>query len=151
MSREDVSSNIGLVFQKEAQIQGLWAVYTAVQFTMGGFGLDHFSGGKNLMPLPMGLAVLLGVWVFNLGHLSMILKGIAQIELLGRRTSFDSEISEAHRLDMLRIISGRDEAPGPWGRWTRNLFGRGYFIAIAVHLFIDICASVALLSRVAWR
>jgi hypothetical protein len=44
MSDSSVSTSVNLVFQKESQIQALWAVYTAVQFALGAFGLDEYHG-----------------------------------------------------------------------------------------------------------
>jgi hypothetical protein len=58
---------LDLIVSKQTQYYTLWGVYTAVQFAAGSFQ----SGGK--LSLGVGLAVLCGVWAFNLGHLGFVL------------------------------------------------------------------------------
>ena len=58
---------IDIMLNKQSQYYGLWAVYTAVQFTAGSFG------GAGKLPLAVAVAVLIGVWIFNVGHLSFVL------------------------------------------------------------------------------
>jgi hypothetical protein len=144
---QTTSATVALVFQKEGQVHALWAVYTAVQFALGGFGLSTYSS-EAPMPFVMGVAVLAGVWAFNLGHLSMILKCIAQIEKLCASDSVSGPLSHDQRLDLRRIATGREPPSADRPDRVRNVFGRGYGVAIGVHLFIDVCASVALLGRV---
>jgi hypothetical protein len=142
MAQFNLPSAASLVFQKEAQIQALWAVYTAVQFTLGGFGLAQYHDGLKMPPV-LGFSVLFGVWAFNFGHLSMILKCISQREVIAEELSNNPTISDAEKPGILRVISGEKKRS-----LSTIVFGKGYVIAILVHLFIDGCASVALLSRV---
>ena len=147
MLESNLSSATGLVFQKETQIQALWAVYTAVQFAAGGFGLSEWhEAGK--MPPEIGFAVFLGVWAFNLGHLSMILKCLAQLDVIKHEIDVALTISDTEKPSIMRIISA--ESSFSIGRLMKNpdLFGNGHGAAVLIHLFIDICASVALLHRV---
>jgi len=68
---------IDLIISKQTQYYTLWAVYTAVQFAAGGFGY-----GTKSLPLGVGLAVLAGVWAFNLGHLGFVLQCVTELNRL---------------------------------------------------------------------
>jgi len=48
MSKLSFSETVDLIFQKESQVQTLWAVYTVVQFAAGSFGMDHYHGEEKM-------------------------------------------------------------------------------------------------------
>jgi hypothetical protein len=143
MPLSNFSSVVGLLFQKEGQLQALWAVYTAVQLAEGDFGLSEYHDNEG-MPLKLGLSVLLGVWAFNFGHMSLILSCIRQNERLEEEIRNNPEIEEREKTGILRIYSVEGIS---WRGPLRRLFSNRIRAAVLVHLFIDVCASVALMSR----
>lgn len=58
---------LDLLIGKQTQFYTLWGVYTAVQFTAGGFG------SKDTLSRGVAYAVIAGVWAFNFGHLGFVL------------------------------------------------------------------------------
>jgi hypothetical protein len=143
ISKIEPSKILDLVISKQTHYYSLWAVYTAVQFAAASFGFS-----QRLVPQAVALAVLAGFWAFNLGHLSFVLACLADLGRLkhalnavatGNAAAYESavrttvsEISEARRL--WRALPPTDS------RFV-------YRMNIAVHLFIDLCASIALLAR----
>jgi hypothetical protein len=81
----------------------------------------------------------------------MILKCISQNEAIKEEITLSNSLSDAAKGSIVRMIVGRKE--GEIGSWINapHIFGRGYKASILIHLFIDICASVALLSRVSFN
>jgi len=97
----------------------------------------------------LGYAVLLGVWAFNLGHLSMIRGCIAQIEILKEEVAKNQAATKTgNGANLLQVLSAEKKHSIAKLIGIPDVFGRGYFISTLIHLFIDGCASVALLSRV---
>jgi hypothetical protein len=68
LSKIELPKIIDLIVSKQTQYYTLWGVYTAVQFAAGSYGYSH------PVPLGVGLAVFFGVWAFNFGHLSFLLR-----------------------------------------------------------------------------
>ena len=136
---------LDLIVSKQTQFYTLWGVYTVVQFAAGGFQ----SGGKP--SLGVGLAVLCGVWAFNLGHLGFVLRCVDQLHRLGvvLNTALDgNEVAYEKSLSRaFRDMSGGGEFF--WRYYKRGLRPRGsYIVNSFVHFFIDTCASVALVIRI---
>jgi hypothetical protein len=144
LSKIELPKIIDLIISKQTQYYTLWAVYTAVQFAAGSYGYGY------PVPLVVGLAVFFGVWAFNLGHLSFLLRCADQLNklravLIAALDDNNEEYQSALR-DTFRDMSEVGLSPrikqGCYSRacfWNRTTF---------VHIFIDICASVALLIRV---
>lgn len=142
MAQSSSPAFIALVFQKEAQVHALWAVYTAVQFTLGGFGISQYHDGVK-MPALLGFAVLAGTWAFNIGHLSMILRCIKQIRILKDQVSQGTLVDPEDRPSVSAIVN-----VSPFSTGYNRLVQGEYANSLAIHLFIDCCASIALMSRV---
>ena len=66
-----------IIISKQTQFYTLWGVYTVVEFTAGGF-----LGGQRIS-LATGFAVLIGVWLFNFGHLGFVLRCVEQLDKFG--------------------------------------------------------------------
>jgi hypothetical protein len=134
---------VDLIISKQTQYYTLWAVYTAVQFAAGGFGY----GGKAL-PLGVAVAVLLGVWAFNFGHLGFVLQCISDLDKLTDvlKKAVDGK-SAAYNNALKTAFTDMGEARYFWQlpAGTRH---RSYAMNIFVHLWIDTCASIALLIRI---
>jgi hypothetical protein len=145
----NLAPTVNLVFQKESQIQALWAVYTAVQFTYGGFGLSQYHDAIK-MPFLLGAAITLGVWAFDIGHLSMILQCIKQKMAIENEIAGDAQLGDDEKQSIARMIDGNEE--DMVDRIYDRLFGwaKPASIATFVHILIDCCASMALLLRVNW-
>lgn len=144
ISKIEPSKILDLVISKQTHYYSLWAGYTAVQFAAASFGL-----GQRLVPPAVGFAVLAGFWAFNLGHLGFVLASLADLGQLKRALQAVAAGSPAAYEDAVReVIGGMSEARPFW----RGIPPKGSRFAhvtnIAVHLFIDLCASVALLARV---
>ena len=152
VSKIEVSKVIDLIVSKQTQYYTLWGVYTAVQFAVGGYGY-----GRPL-PLGVGLAVLLGVWAFNFGHLSFVLECVAQLNKLGDalKAAVDNEPNDQSKLQKASYQSALQKALEEMqkGGWFWRHFKReekhlkSYVMNSFVHFLIDICASLALLIRV---
>jgi hypothetical protein len=112
---------LDLLGTNDNQYYGLWAVYTAVQFSAAGYDIE----GEN--PYYVAFAVLLGLWAFNIGHLGFVLHCVNQANLL------KSHLNTLVYPEAIRKFIG-------------NL-GRNYYGNVFVHLFIDVFASAALLLR----
>ncbi len=144
LSKIELPKIVDLIVSKQTQYYTLWAVYTAVQFAAGNYGYGHTLSMVN------GLAVLFGVWAFNLGHLNFLLRCADQLEKLravliaaldNNNEKYQSALREAFR-NMSEV--GLSE------RARQGRYSRAYFFnrTTYVHLFIDLCASVALLIRI---
>ena len=71
-----LSEVLTAISTKQTQYYVLWAGYATVQFTAASFGTkDTFSH-------QLIYAVLGGVWMFNIGHLSFVLQCVTQINKL---------------------------------------------------------------------
>ena len=139
----DPAKIIDLILSKQNQYYALWAGYTAVQFATASFG-----GGSG-PSLGIAIAVLCGVWTFNLGHLGFVLRCSAQLDKLsaaldaamkGDETTYGAAVKSA--------FTGITEGEMFWRRLAERGGSRSYGWNCFVHLFIDSCASVALLLRV---
>src|SRR5690349_7270236 len=67
-----------LMATKQTQFYTLWVVFAAVQVALAGFGL----GQTTPMSPYVVVAVLIGFWAFNLGHLGFVLASQAQADRL---------------------------------------------------------------------
>jgi hypothetical protein len=132
---------IDLMMSKQTQYYTLWAVYTAVQFAAGGYGLN-----TNLS-LATALAVLVGVWTFNLGHLGFVLQCVNQLNQLTQVLDAALRTPMAYGERLRKAVENIQEGSLFWAFLKRGE-PRSYIGNIAVHLLIDTCASVALLTRV---
>jgi hypothetical protein len=135
---------LDLIVNKQSHYYSLWGVYTAVQFAAGSFGLSGQS-----LSLSVGLSVLLGVWAFNLGHLGFVLRCVEELNKLSKvlAAAQEKDDGKAYR-ESLDTLKDMQEAGYFWNYFKGNDGSRSYSSNICVHLFIDICASVALLSRI---
>lgn len=138
MLKIDPPKVIDLIISKQTQYYTLWGVYTAVQFAAASFGYS------SPLPLGVGLAVFFGVWAFNFGHLGFVLRCADQLDKLrvvmnaamkGDKNTYQSSLLDAFE-DMRE------------GESPKSLFCKLFNMNTRVHLFIDTCASVALLIRV---
>jgi hypothetical protein len=138
------SKILDLVISKQTHYYSLWAVYTAVQFAAASFGL-----GQRLVPQAVAFAVLAGFWAFNLGHLSFVLACLGDLARLKRAlTAVATGNAAAYESAVRDIIGEISEARRFWREFPPADRRFAYAMNIAVHLFIDLCASIALLARV---
>jgi hypothetical protein len=137
----DVPKVIDIFISRQTQYYTLWGVYTVVQFTAGSFGYSRPLVGPWL-----ALAVLIGVWIFNFGHLGFVLTCVDQLDKLsyGLNAAFRGDKNK-YESSTLSAFKDMQVAILPWKLWTRS---RSFLMNSAVHLSIDICASIALLIRV---
>jgi hypothetical protein len=134
---------VDLIISKQTQYYTLWAVYTAVQFAAGNYGSNQ------RLPLSAGLAVLVGVWTFNLGHLGFVLRCVEQINKLSRAlTAALQGRPQQYRDELAHAFEDMREGGLFWEFRKQKGERRSYLMNTSVHLIIDICASVALLTRV---
>jgi hypothetical protein len=132
---------IDLMTSKQTQYYTLWAVYTAVQFAAGGYGLN-----TNLS-FATALAVLVGVWTFNLGHLGFVLQCVNQLNQLTQVLDAALRTPMAYGERLRKAVENIQEGALFWS-FLKSGEPRSYIGNIAVHLLIDTCASAALLTRV---
>jgi hypothetical protein len=143
MLKIDPPKIIDLIISKQTQYYTLWGVYTAVQFAAGSFGYS------SPLPLGVGLAVLFGVWAFNLGHLGFVLQCVDQLNKLSvvMNAALKGD-NNKYQSSLLDAFKGMQEGILFWKLFTRGNHLRSYRMNSFVHFFIDSCASVALLIRV---
>src|SRR4051812_34593328 len=67
---------LDLIGTKQKDYYALWAVYTAVQFSVANCCL-----GRDVS-CPLAFVVLVGFWSFNLGHLGFVLQCVRQLDRL---------------------------------------------------------------------
>lgn len=145
LSKIELPKIIDLIVNKQTQYYSLWAVYTAVQFAAGSYGYSR------PVPLGVGIAVFFGVWAFNLGHLSFLLRCAGQLNKLRAvlNAALDDN-SEEYQRALRDIFKDISEVGLILPLRKQGYNPRTYFMNMTtfVHLFIDTCASVALLIRV---
>ena len=138
---------LDLLTGKQTQYYGLWAVYTAVQFSAGSFGMS--------IPLTpaIAMAVVLAVWAFNIGHLGFLLACARQISDLHKAlVASIAGDDAAFNLHLTKALDGiNDTAVAVWALFRAGVRRREFFWPCFVHIFIDVCASIGLLVRVAWH
>jgi hypothetical protein len=141
LSKIELPKIIDLIVSKQTQYYTLWAVYTAVQFAAGSYGYGH------PVPWEIALAVVSGVWAFNVGHLGFVLRCKNQINMLGNalRAALDED-HEKYQSTLRNIFIDIGEVSLSWSLY-KQAFHETYRWNTCVHLFIDICASLALLTR----
>jgi hypothetical protein len=144
LSKIEAPKILDLIVSKQTQYYTLWAVYTAVQFTAGGFG-----SGQSL-PLAIALAVLFGVWAFNLGHLGFVLQCVSQLDKLSLAldAAVNNKTKEEYEEAVKKALEGMQEGALFWTFLNQKGYLRSYRLNCFVHFFIDTCASIALLARV---
>lgn len=136
----DLGKILDLIGTKQTQYYALWAVYTAVQFSAGSYGM-----GREIS-YSLALVVLAGVWAFNLGHLSFVLHCVRQLYRLEHLLKIVITPGKPlYQEELRRFIDSVGETIFLWRQ--RPEYAKSYFWNIFVHLFIDICASLALLLR----
>jgi hypothetical protein len=143
MSKIEPPKVLDLIISKQTQYYTLWGVYTAVQFAAASFGLSQHA-----LPLGVVLAVLLGFWAFNIGHLGFVLECLAQLNRL--KSALNAVLHEnrqEYEKEIRLAFSSMGVARVFWRLTSEAGNRRSYIQNIAVHFFIDTCASVALLSR----
>ena len=96
----------------------------------------------------VALAVLLGFWTFNLGHLGFVLQCVRQLDRLQRllllSVSADRDLYDAEVKGFFHAIS---ESSFFWEVRRETPESRSYFWNFTVHILIDVCASLALMLR----
>jgi hypothetical protein len=137
---------VDLIISKQTQYYTLWAVYTAVQFTAGSYG------NNQRLSVGIALAVFFGVWAFNLGHLGFVLQCVAQLNRLSiaLNAAFRGDEEETYDIAVRDAFENIEEGTLFWRLLGKNTHLRSYRVNTFVHLFIDTCASVALLIRIGW-
>jgi hypothetical protein len=141
----DPSKIIDLITSKQTQYYTLWAVYTAVQFAAGNYGSSQELSHATV------LVVLVGVWMFNLGHLSFVLQCVDQLSRLDGVLNAALHGGQARYREELRSAFDNMEGGFRFLHFPKRGMQRiSYLKNTAVHLVIDICASLALLTRVHW-
>jgi len=143
MSEIDTGKLVDTIANRQNQYYTLWGFYTVVQFSIAGFG------STEQLTLGTAVAVLLGAWAFNFGHLGFVLTCVAQLNRL--TAALDAVLKEDTKSgDLLKSAFTYTEV-STWF-WKKRYVGEGYFWNCFVHVFIDVCASLALLARVGvWR
>jgi len=146
-SPEEILDGVGpsklldLLVGKQAQFYTLWGVYTAVQFTAGGFGSKDLSAG-------VAYAVIAGVWAFNFGHLGFVLSCARQISTLQQALRYRLAGNTAEYTKIARTaIDNMDEAAFFWRFYAIKTDRSKYIVNTLTHFFIDSCASLVLLIR----
>jgi hypothetical protein len=134
---------LGLISTKQTQYYVLWAGYATVQFTAASFGT-----ADTLKSHAVVYVVLAGVWMFNIGHLGFVIQCVAQLNKL--RNALDTAFSNDRACfykAAKAALTDMGVATFFWSRFDKKP-GNAYFLLnIIVHLWIDICASLALLYR----
>ena len=139
----DAPKIVDLIMTKQTQLYGLWAVYTAVEFTAGSFGM-----GKPV-PLGVAIAVWFGVWAFNFGHLGFVLQCLTELKVM--RAALKAAVTNdkgAYQETLISAVNQIDEGCFFLFYYFKDDARKTYGMASFVHFFIDACASVALLIRV---
>lgn len=146
-SKIEPSKVVDLIASKQTQYYALWAVYTAVQFAAASFGLSQHA-----LPWGVGLAVLAGFWMFNIGHLGFVVECLIQIDNF--RAALDAadeapsaESTKRYQAAVQYALRNTQEARLFWRRPPPTTRRKVYIGNILVHLFIDVCASIALFVR----
>ena len=134
---------VDLIVAKQTHFYSLWAVYTAVQFTAGSYGM-----GQSIS-FTAAIAVLAGVWAFNFGHLGFVLQCITQLTALRDVLKAAATNDKVAYEEALKQAINQMEEGGIFLRYyLRKDQKSSYFMNSFVHFFIDTCASIALLIRV---
>jgi hypothetical protein len=148
VSKIEPSKIVDWLATKQTRYYTLWTVYTVAQFTAASFGLS-----RDVLALNVALAVVAGFWAFNIGHLGFVLECLVQTNNL--RAALDAALiegatsnSEKYQAAVRLALSNMREGRLFWRR-IPAANRRVYFTNISVHLFIDVCASIALFLRVA--
>jgi hypothetical protein len=133
MLKFDLSDAVVLLTAQSAQISTLWTIYVAATFAAAGYSISAKSSG--LAPDKYVIfAVTVAFWLFVVGHLSGIyamLSDHMQLESDIRRVlPADPSAQSFAYTQSIGILVKRSFDP----RWP----------AIAVHLIIDVCVTVAL-------
>jgi hypothetical protein len=136
------SKLLDLIISKQNQYYTLWGVYTAVQFAAGSYGYGH-----NLS-LGVGLAILFGVWAFNIGHLGFVLQCVVQLNRLTDALNAALDDDASYKDKLRHALKDMQEGTLFWRPFREKTGLRSYGMNIFVHFFIDTCASIALLMRV---
>jgi hypothetical protein len=139
----ETSKIVDLIVAKQTHFYSLWAVYTAVQFTAGSYGM-----GQSIS-FAAAIAVLAGVWAFNFGHLGFVLQCITQLQALREvLKAAGTNDKVAYEEALKQAINQMEEGGIFLGYYFRKSPKSSYFMNSFVHFFIDTCASIALLIRV---
>ena len=138
----DVGKLIDTVANRQTQYYTLWGFYTVVEFSAGGFG------SPDKLTFETAIAVLCGVWVFNVGHLAFVLACVAQLNLLARALA--AALNGDVNRERLAIDAFLQNSTGLyiWAYWGDKAIRKSFITNSLVHVSIDICASVALMLRV---
>jgi hypothetical protein len=135
---------LDLIINKQTQYYALWTVYTVAQFAAANFGT-----GQGRLPSFVVLAVLLGFWAFNIGHLGFVLECFAQLNRLKSvLNAVLHEDPEEYEKEVRLALSNSGVVRPFWRLPSKADNRKGYIQNIAVHFFIDTCASAALLARI---
>jgi hypothetical protein len=130
MSSYDLPQSVSVdLFSNQVNIvNNLWSVYVAATFAAAGFGttLDAKS-------LAARVAITLGFWAFTLGHLHLLRQGLSILQSLSRAiTNITQKAGNAlsnEFADVLTVLAKTANRPST---------------ATAIHLFIDICVTIAI-------
>ena len=111
----------------------LWTVYVAATFAAAGFG-------HNLDPQSLvgRLAITFGFWAFTLGHLHLLRQALSILQSLGAsitkviKAQFQPDTDANDFTDALQRLALSTNRPQT---------------GIAIHLFIDVCVTVAIWAQ----
>ena len=118
-------ASLALYAQQMTAMHNLWAVYVVATFAAAGFGSSADFG------MAAAVAVSVGFWLFALGHLALL-----------RQTLI---ILERTRRDLANLGPSAFALGRTWLAMRR--IGNPVWIAVAVHLGIDLCVTAAIWSE----
>ncbi len=144
MLQIDPGKVLDTIANRQTQYYSLWGFYTVVQFSAASFSLP--AHGAYLV----AVAVLCGVWVFNIGHLCFVLACVAHINRL--RLTLKAGMVGPNEWQRAVHAATADFPLGslPWNYWKEPEIRNGFIMNTAVHLSIDLCATAAVLLRAYW-
>ena len=132
---------IDCLSNRQSQYYTLWGFYTVVQFSAGELGPTE------TLHINTVCAVLISVWVFNIGHLTFLLSCMAQINRLNAALNAVLSGNEIGQ-QLVRDAIVRTSVADALSTDLNDKFARhGFEIIIVTHIVIDVCASLALIFR----
>lgn len=139
---------IDLLLSKQTQYFSLWLVYPAVQFAAGTFGFSYADG----VPWKIALAAIVAVWIFNIGHLTLVMQRAQEIERLSAVSdSILRDDKEGYLQNLSVAIDYLAKRKAVWPFWSKGDSFNSYLKNSFVHLSIDLCATAAILFRISWN
>jgi hypothetical protein len=129
----ELNHAVTLFSQETTIINSLWTVYVAATFAAAGYGFTS----SPLQP-KIALAVALGFLAFAVGNWKLLKQGLT--------------INQHLQKDISEFLACKADEPHPFRPSIKKLIATANPTGIsrAIHIFIDFCVVIALLSRVNW-